>query len=138
MIDAESLAGSLKDVMVEAALIQAEARMGDKARNSEALRQQMRNMINSPAVAAQLGSQLDAANLTQMMFAGDEKAQSMGIVNPGWRNEKWVNPVTFSVQDPNSEARAVFKFRGLSWKLAALEIPTSELRRFAAVMDRMP
>jgi hypothetical protein len=135
MIDADAFLESIKDLSVEAAMIKMEERMPAGGRvDKDAMRQQIRTMVDSPAFAAQMGKQFNAEALTRAMFAGEAQAKSMGMTSPGWRNERWVNPVTFSAQDPHSEARAIFKFRGLGWKLAGIEVPAKELRRFMPIM----
>jgi hypothetical protein len=77
-----------------------------------------------------LGDQMKPEVITRMMFASKASAAASGVTPSNVRTEKWVGPTTFAVMEPGSEARAIFKFRGMGWKLAGLEVPAKEIRRF--------
>jgi hypothetical protein len=132
MIDAEAFVDSMKDLAVEAAVVAAESRANGARFDKDAMRAQLRSMMDSGPFAQMMGEQMKPETLTRMMFASANSAANQGN-NSAARTERWVNPVTFSVQEPGSEARAIFKFRGLGWKLAGVEVPAKEIRRFLPV-----
>jgi hypothetical protein len=48
----------------------------------------------------------------------------------GWKKEGWEGPLSYSIQDPGSDTKYVFHFRGWhGWKLCALEMSTNDWQK---------
>jgi hypothetical protein len=130
MVDFDELRASLLNVAMEAAFAQAEQRMqGLSQAQKDAMREKLRSMMESGPMKKQIDQHLKPETLARMLASGPSQQRN----GNGFRNEKWVSPIEFSVQDRDSEARAIFKFRGLGWKLCALEVPKSEMHRLMAM-----
>lgn len=130
MVDFDALRTSLLELGVEAAVARVEEQSPGKGQG-EKIRASVKAMMESPAMKQQLEKQISADAITQMFTA--ESGKSDGQT---WRNKKWESPIAFSVQDPTSEARAIFRFKGLSWKLCSFEVPAAEMRRFTSAHMR--
>lgn len=123
MLDMDSIRESMVELMLQAAVQKANATAGANPVDPDVLKIQMRSVLNSPAVKEQFEKSMSADAFARMVATGSKK-------DSVYRNPSWRNPFTFTVQDPNSEARSVFKFRGIGWKLAGIEVPDAEIGRF--------
>lgn len=128
MVDFDEMRESMMELMLETAMVAAEQRGVSKAQ-IEGSREKVRSMLESGPMKRQLDQYLTPEALTRMLASGPGQQQN----GSGFRNEKWISPIAFSVQDRDSDARAIFKFRGLGWKLCGLEVPKAELNRLAGM-----
>lgn len=134
MIDADAFAESMKDLIADAAILAAEDRAGGRSFDKEAMRAKFRQSLESGPFASMIGEQLKPERMARQMLAAKANGGGGDSIS---RTEKWVNPVTFAVYEPGTEGRAIFKFRGTGWKLAGVEMPQKELRRYMAMAGQM-
>jgi hypothetical protein len=131
MIDEVAFKESIKELVIEATVFMKEQSLPagvrfDKAEERGRIHAQMK----SSAFTSAFDHVLKPERIARMLFAGQDLSEAHGTGSTPWRNEKWHSPVTFSVQDLNSDARVIFKFRGTGWKLAGFAIPAKDLGRF--------
>ena len=127
MVDVAAIRESLIELVIEAAVARAEQ---TRPGSGNAMRAQLLKVTESSAFQKYMEQAMKPEALSKMMASGQTSAKGSESM---WRNEKWKSPIEFSVQDLTSEARAIFKFRGLGWKLCGIELPKSQLANFASM-----
>ena len=128
MIDTAAVAESMVDLMVEATV----ARAQQVGKNADAVRAQVLKVTKTPAFKKYMEQALSPEMLARSLASGH--ATTAKGDESIFRNEKWNSPLEFSVQDKESDGRAVFRFRGVGWKLCRLELPKSQIVNLAAMM----
>ena len=127
MIDASALVDSMNDAVIEG-VVANKARSGATA---EVVRARMIRQAERPGFKERVERTLTPDALATWLATSQPSATGNASV---FKNEKWNSPIEFSVQDA-SGARAIFKFRGVGWKMCGIELSKSQIDNFVPRMQ---